>query len=127
VSTLTKISSVVPLPEYEHDLKRLRKRFRTLDDDMRIFVRQPLTVFLRGEPVAGRFDRALSSELGFEYPVIYVAKGIACRALKGSGSRTGLRLVCAWFEREDRLELVELFFKGDKDIEDKKRLRKLYT
>jgi len=125
VNTPTPISSVVALPEYLRDLKALSRRFRGLDEDVRVFVEKPLTHFLRGEPVAGRNERAAG--LGFEYPVIYVAKRLACRALRGRGSDSGLRLVCAWFPKEDRLELVELYYKGDKEIEDKARIRRLYV
>jgi hypothetical protein len=124
VSTPTPISSVVLLPEYLRDLKVLSRRFRGLDEDVRLFVEKPLTHFLRGEPVAGRNERAAG--LGFEYPVIYIAKRLACRALRGRGSDSGLRVVCAWFPREDRLELVELYYKGDKQVEDKARIKRIY-
>jgi hypothetical protein len=124
VSTPTPISSVVLLPEYLRDLRALWRRFRGLDEDVRIFVEKPLTHFLRGEPVAGRNERAAG--LGFEYPVIYVAKRLACRALRGRGSDSGLRVVCAWFPREDRLELVELYYKGDKQVEDKARIKRIH-
>ena len=118
------ISSVVALPEYLRDLKTLSRRFRGLDEDIRIFVEKPLTHFLRGEPVAGRYERVAG--LGFEYPVVYVAKRLACRALRGRGSDSGLRLVFAWFPKEARLELVEIYFKADQEIEDKTRIRRTY-
>jgi len=121
VNTPIPISSVVALPEYLRDLRSLSRRFRGLEEDVRIFVEKPLTYF----PVAGRNERAAG--LGFEYPVVYVAKRLACRALRGRGSDSGLRLVCAWFPGEDRLELVELYYKGDKQVEDKARIKRIYA
>jgi len=124
VNTPTPISSVVPLPEYLRDLKALSRRFRGLDEDIRIFVQKPLTHFLRGEPVAGRYERVAGP--GFDYPVVYVAKRLACRALRGRGSDSGLRLVFAWFPKEDRLELVEVYCQGDQNMEDKARIKHTY-
>ena len=119
-----RIGSVDALAEYERDLRHLARRFRGLEEDIRAFVDKPLTYFLRGEPVAGRFERVAG--LGFDSPEVYVAKRIACRALKGRGSNTGLRLVYAWFPKTDCVELVELYFKADRDKEDKDRIRRLY-
>ena len=124
MNTPTPTSSAVALPDYLRDLKRLSRRFRGLDEDIRLFVEKPLTHFLRGEPVAGRNERVAG--LGFECPVVHAAERIACRALRGRGSNSGLRLVFAWFPKDDRLELVELHFKAGQDIEDKARVKRTY-
>jgi len=47
---------------------------------------------------------------------------MACRSLPGKGSNTGLRLVYAWFEEEKRIVFIEIFFKGDKENEDRERI-----
>lgn len=60
-------------------------------------------------------------DLGISSCVIKVKK-IACRSLKGRGVNTGLRLVYAWFEAEERIVFVELYFKADKDLEDRERI-----
>lgn len=54
-------------------------------------------------------------------------KRAACRALKGRGSASGLRLIYAYFRDEDAVELVELYFKGDKEQEDRGRILALYA
>ncbi|MEI6433196.1 MAG: hypothetical protein WCP32_00005, partial [Bacteroidota bacterium] len=59
--------------------------------------------------------------LGLTTCVIKVKK-IACRALKGRGVNSGLRLVYAYFKEEERISFIELFHKNDKENEDRKRI-----
>ncbi|OGS21066.1 MAG: hypothetical protein A2252_04010 [Elusimicrobia bacterium RIFOXYA2_FULL_39_19] len=57
---------------------------------------------------------------------IYKAKKFACRALKGSGANSGIRVIYAYDEAQDKIELIEIYFKGDKENEDKQRINKIY-
>jgi len=59
--------------------------------------------------------------LGIETCVIKVKK-IACRALKGRGVNSGLRLIYAWFEQKQRIVMIELYHKNDKENEDRQRI-----
>jgi len=49
-------------------------------------------------------------------------KKIACKALKGKGVNSGLRLVYAYFETEKKITFIELYHKNDKENEDRKRI-----
>jgi len=40
---------------------------------------------------------------------------------------SGIRVIYAYFEDDDRIELVEIYFKGDKENEDRKRILKYYS
>jgi mRNA-degrading endonuclease RelE of RelBE toxin-antitoxin system len=117
-------SEVRPLPEFNKDLKKLLKRFQSLDGDMDTFIETQLPLFhkLRIEN-KGIFQ---ISGLKIEYPKIYKAKKFACRALKGKGVNSGMRIIYAYFEQEDRIELIEIYFKGDKENEDRGRIIKYY-
>ncbi|MCD4674916.1 MAG: hypothetical protein K8S18_02835, partial [Desulfobacula sp.] len=64
--------------------------------------------------------------LGIDYPRIYKARKFACRSLKGKGSKSGIRIIYAYFDKEDKIEFIEIYFKGDKENEDRNRLKK-YT
>ncbi len=66
------------------------------------------------------------SDLGIEEPEIYKVRKFACRALKGKGNQTGIRIIYAYFKDEDRIEFVEIYFKGDKESEDRKRINSKY-
>ncbi|MEA2104843.1 MAG: hypothetical protein U9P79_09430 [Candidatus Cloacimonadota bacterium] len=64
--------------------------------------------------------------LGIDYPQIYKARKFACRSLKGTGSRSGIRIIYAYYEKEDKIEFIEIYYKGDKDNEDRERIIKCY-
>ena len=108
------------LPEYRKDLKRLLKKYRSIEQDI-----TELKKALAVEPDADPPFSFRIEGLGIETCVIKVKK-IACRALKGRGVNSGLRLIYAWFEREERIVLVELYHKNEKEMEDRERIRKYF-
>jgi len=40
---------------------------------------------------------------------------------------SGIRIIYAYYENEDVIEFIEIYFKGDKANEDKKRILKYYS
>ena len=104
------------LSGFQKDLKGLLKKYRTLNEDMET-VRQVLEVVPdERPPFSFRIDN-----LGLETCVIKVKK-MACKALKGRGVNSGLRLVYAWFEKEKKITFIELYHKNDKENEDRQRI-----
>jgi mRNA-degrading endonuclease YafQ of YafQ-DinJ toxin-antitoxin module len=104
------------LTEFKKDLKNLLKKYRTLNEDLDV-VKQVLEVTPdERPPFSFRIDN-----LGLETCVIKVKK-IACKALKGSGVNSGLRLIYAYYEEEERIIFVELYHKNDKENEDRERV-----
>jgi len=113
------------LTEFEKDFRKLARRFKTLDDDIETFINKQLKLTHKlGIDNKGVFH---ISGLGIEIPKIYKAKKFACRALKGRGGMSGIRIIYAYYEKEDIIEFIEIYFKGDKANEDKKRIIKNYT
>jgi len=104
------------LPEFDKDLKQLIKRYRTLNEDL-----EEVKAILRKLPDARPPFSFRIDNLGITTCVIKVKK-IACKALKGKGVNTGLRLVYADFEKEGRITLIELYHKSDKESEDRERI-----
>ena len=104
------------LSEFEKDLKNLLKKYRTLNDDLEV-VKQDLN----DEPGESPPFSFRINGLGIETCVIKVKK-IACKALKGRGVNSGLRLIYAHFESEQKITFVELYHKNDKENEDKRRI-----
>lgn len=118
-------NEVVRLPDFEKDLKKLSKRFRSLDDDLKNFIQHQLKLFHKlNIDNRGIFH---IPGLPFSAPKIYKAKKFACKALKGKGVQSGIRVIYAYFEQEDRIEFVELYYKGDQENEDKERIKKHYS
>jgi len=66
------------------------------------------------------------SNLGLDYPQIYKARKFACKSLKGTGSRSGIRIIYAYYEKDDIIEFIEIYYKGDKENEDRERIKKYY-
>ena len=106
--------------EYEKDIKKLLKRFKTLEDDLEIFIKNELNLYHKLEiDNKGVFQ---VPGLKIEEHKIYKTKKFACRSLKGKGVQSGIRVIYAYFEQQDKIELIEIYYKGDKEKEDNERL-----
>ena len=104
------------LAEFKKDLKGLLKRYRTLNEDLEI-VKKVLEVMPDERPP---FSFRIEG-LGLKTCVIKVKK-IACKALKGRGVNSGLRLIYAHFNEEQRITFIELYHKNEKENEDRQRI-----
>lgn len=112
------------LTEFENDLKRLSKRFRTLEEDLEVFIENQLKLYHKLHlDNKGVFP---IPHLGIDYPKVYKAKKFACKSLKGKGAASGIRIIYAYYDREDIIEFIEVYYKGDKKNEDRKRILKYY-
>lgn len=115
---MMKMSSIQfdELPEFSKDFKNYLNKYRTLNDDLEV-VRMDLNDELSDDsPFCFRI-----AHTGIKTCVIKVKK-IACRALKGHGVNSGLRLVYAHFEQEEKITFIELYHKNDKETEDRERI-----
>ena len=104
------------LDAFEKDLKKLLKQYRTLEEDLKVIKK-----VLGAEPKARPPFSYRIDGLGIHCCVIKVRK-IACKALKGRGVNSGLRLIYAHFEEENRIVMIELYHKSDKALEDRQRI-----
>lgn len=96
---------------FQKDIKRLSRKYKSLAGDLRIFcdvvARHP-----RGNPK--HFHIIAQSE-----SCDIIKARLFCKYLKGSS----LRIVYAYFETEQRIEFIELYFKGKQENEDRSRIR----
>lgn len=104
------------LTEFKKDLKILLKKYRTLNDDLSVVKRVLGVVPDERPPFSFRIDH-----LGIETCIIKVKK-IACKALKGRGVNSGLRLIYAYFPDQQEIIFIELYHKSEKENEDRKRI-----
>ena len=104
------------LSEFKKDLKNLLKKYRTLNDDLDVVKRVLEILPDERPPFSFRIDH-----LGIKTCIIKVKK-IACKALKGRGINSGLRLIYAHFPDEQKITFIELYHKNDKENEDKSRI-----
>ncbi|MDP2641278.1 MAG: hypothetical protein Q8P39_01905 [Candidatus Yanofskybacteria bacterium] len=97
--------------DFEKEFKRLFKKYKTLDDDFEKFKKILVTA---------------PAGVGRNFVIIHSAENIkvlkarmACRTLRDRS----LRVVYSYFEQEQRIEFIELYFKGDKETEDHGRVK----
>ena len=114
---------IVRLPEFNKDIRKLLKKYVTLEEDLERFIETGLYIYHKLE----KDYRGILpiSALGIDSPKIYKARKFACRSLKG-GAFSGVRVIYAYFEETDTIELIEIYYKGDKETEDRARILKYY-
>ena len=112
------------LPEFQREKKKLLKRFRSLDEDLQNFIDVQLKLFHKLDTDNNAVEHI--SDLGITEPKIYKVKKFACKSLKGKGVQSGIRITYSYFQAEDKIEFIEIYYKGDKENEDKERIKKLY-
>ena len=109
-------------PEFDRDLKRLSRKFRSLPEDIKN---------LKSALKVAHFTAGISSEIMGFFPIshpdvpkdFFIAKKFACRSIKGSGSRSGYRVVYHLQGAVFKICLLELFHKKNKDVEDFQRIK----
>lgn len=106
----------VELPEFARELKRLAKKYRSLPDDLDVLKKTlqvpEMHVRIRG---GGKHWVCVHRS---EKVCVYKIR-LACRYLRS----TELRLVYARHLQEPRTVFLELYYKGDKENEDRERIR----
>jgi len=112
------------LKEFEKDFRKLLKKFKTLEEDMKTFIRTQLNLYHKLKIRVPGIVRI--SSLAIDSPQVYKAGKFACRSLKGKGSYCGIRIIYAYYEEEDIIEFIEIYYKGDKANEDRDRLFRYY-
>lgn len=123
---MTKIfNDIRRLAEFEKDLKKLSKKFCTLEEDLETFIANQLQ--LTHKLNIDNKGVVRISSLGIDYPHFYKARKFSCKALKGKGSASGIRIIYAYYAKEDIVEFVEIYFKGDKENEDRNRILTAYS
>lgn len=99
------------LPEFKRELRKLSQKYGTLNNDLEIF-KEVLSSSPTG--FGKNFTVIHSTE------VIKIVKArMACRSLRDRS----LRVIYAYLEREEKVEFIEIYYKGDKESEDRNRIK----
>jgi len=99
------------LPGFKKELKRLTKKYRTLPEDLQEFQRVVSAI-----PLGNSKHFNVMTNTG---AVQVVKARFFCRALKGSS----LRVIYGYLEKRNQIDFIELYFKGDKENEDRMRIK----
>ncbi len=106
---------------FKKDLKKLLKKYRSLTSDLEVVKRDAIELFhlkkvdsLSIFPIPG----FCSDEI-----LICKIKKFACKTLKGKGSRSGIRVIYSFFIKTLKVEFLEIYYKGNQELEDKERIK----
>jgi len=106
---------------FQKDLKRLLKKYQTLEEDLETVKRNAIELF---------HLKNLNNQSVFPIPnfcneAIQVCKikKFACKALKGRGAKSGIRVIYAYHVTVSKVEFIEIYFKGEKENEDHERIK----
>lgn len=99
-------------PEFEKEFKKLSKKYRSLPKDLKDF-----------EEVLG----ASPTGLGKNFTIVHRAESVkivkarlACESLRDRS----IRIVYAYHDNTFQVMYIEIYFKGDKENEDRTRIEK---
>lgn len=98
------------LPEFEKELKRLGGKYRSLPDDI---LRLEKIVVLQPTGIGTNFTITHQQQ-----NATIIKTRLACRALKNRS----VRLIYAYHNDTVTFVYLEIYFKGDKENEDRERL-----
>ena len=108
-------------PEFQKDFKKLLKKFKSLEEDLELAKVAAIELYhiqkinnLSVFPIQGFCSEEIQ---------ICKIKKFACKALKGRGSKSGIRLIYTFHCQICKVEFSEIYFKGEKENEDCERIK----
>jgi hypothetical protein len=106
---------------FEKDLKRLLKRFCSLNED----IKRAKVNAIETYHVAKIDNHGIFSIQGYccESVKILKVKKFSCKSLKGFGAQSGIRIIYAFYPSDSKVEFIEIYYKGDKENEDRERIK----
>ena len=106
---------------FEKDLKKLLKKFRTLKDDIKIAKKNAIELY-HLEKIDNDAVEPIPNFCNEELKICKLKK-FACKALKGRGVKSGIRITYAFYVKTNSVDFIEIYFKGEKEMEDKERIK----
>jgi mRNA-degrading endonuclease RelE of RelBE toxin-antitoxin system len=108
-------------PEFDEDLKKLSKKYKTLREDLEIVKRAAISLYY----ISSIDNNSIFPIQGFctEAVISCKVKKFASKSFKGKGAKSGLRLIYIFVRNDFKVILVEIYYKGVKPNEDKDRLK----
>jgi hypothetical protein len=99
------------LPQFSKEFKQLSKKYLSLSEDLDEFKKVVATIPLG----TGKHFNVITRGSG----VTIVKARLFCRYLKGSS----LRIIYSFVRARNAIEFIEVYFKGNKENEDRDRIK----
>jgi mRNA-degrading endonuclease RelE of RelBE toxin-antitoxin system len=105
---------------FKKDFKKLSKKFKTLAEDINVAKRNTIELF----HLSNIDNHGIELIPGFNHDSfqIYKLRKFACKALKGKGVKSGIRIIYAYHAKNNQVIFLEIYFKADQENEDKDRI-----
>jgi mRNA-degrading endonuclease RelE of RelBE toxin-antitoxin system len=114
--------------EFQKDFKRLVKKFRSLGEDLEFIKIATIEPYHIGVLQNGVLEKKDANAI---FPIpnfcsdelkICKIKKFACKALKGRGVQSGIRVIYAYHVLTNTVDFIEMYFKSESENEDKERI-----
>lgn len=116
--------------EFKKDLNKLLKKFRSLEKDLELVKLATIEPYHIGVLQNGVLRKKNANAI---FPIpnfcsdelkICKIKKFACKALKGRGVKSGIRIIYAYYVPTNTVDFIEIYFKGESENEDKERIKR---
>ncbi len=106
---------------FQKDLKKLLKKYRTLEEDLETAKRNAIELY----HVRHIDNQSIVPIQGFSMTSgqVFKIKKFACKALRGRGAKSGIRIIYAFYAKDCRVDFIEIYFKGEKANEDRESIK----
>jgi len=108
-------------PEFQKDFKKLLKKFKSLEDDLELVKIATIELF-HIQKINNLSTFPIQDFCTKEIQICKIKK-FACKALKGRGSKSGIRVIYAFHCINLKIDFIEIYFKGEKENEDRERIK----
>ena len=119
-----KTINYIETESYKKCIKKLKKRFITLDKDIENFKQYVLELHFNQSMATDAFTK-IEGCCNEKYDA-YKVKKFACMSLKTKGSRSGIRIIFLVDKSVTgciNITFIEIYYKGDKEMNDMELLR----
>lgn len=106
---------------FSRDLKKLLKRYPTLEDDLEVAKRSAIELF-HIQKISNQSVFPITGLCSSETQICKLKK-FACKSLKGKGVRSGIRVTYAFHTQTQKICLIEIYYKGDQANEDRSKIQ----
>jgi mRNA-degrading endonuclease RelE of RelBE toxin-antitoxin system len=105
---------------FDKDLKKLIRKFRTLEDDIEIAKKNTIELF-HLKNIDNNSIELIPNFCTDELKICKIRK-FACKSLKGRGVQSGMRVIYSYNILNRIVDFIEIYFKGDSENEDRERI-----
>lgn len=108
--------------KFLNDFKKLLAKFPSLRDDLEITKKYGIELY-HLQKIDNRSIFVIDGVGNTQKLHFYKIKKFQCKSLKGRGSKSGIRIIYAYYPDKCLIDFIQIYFKGDKENEDRERIK----